>query len=230
MSKEQDSSRINLFEEELNNFNLSQKKFLSLNQAIEIKLLDENNEPRINLTHIPSLYSLDKDKKGYLINEDFIDMSDIVIQKEKTIKRYELNSILLAYFNIQMLKEVFSEQGENKFVTWILNLFRVVQYEYTNPDLSIEDLYNRKYSSVSHLSKEVIELFYSLFNINLNLNLSFEGFYELVFQSANEIEGIEMIGQEVMISIDIIDIFATQYVRGFCKMIVDIGYDELLVY
>ncbi len=97
-----DSNRINLFDEELLNYNIREKQFLSLFSTMQIKLLDENNESRVNLSHIPTLFVLDKDKKGYFIEDDFVELSTIVIEKEKQFRRCELNSKLIAVFNLMM--------------------------------------------------------------------------------------------------------------------------------
>jgi hypothetical protein len=233
-----DSNRINLFEEELINYHIKDKQFLSLTYTMQIKLLDENNESRVNLTHIPTLFVLDKDKKGYFVEEDFIELSTIVIEKEKQFKRYELNSKLIAFFNLMMLKDVCSSIGEAKFVTWILNIFKIVELEQLNIknnkaiDIDqINTLNINNNDSIDSLSKETINIFYELMSIKQHYNITFEVFYDLMIHASLELEGQtqqQEITEDEKVKLDVLDLFATQYVRGFCKLIVDIGYDDLI--
>ena len=233
-----DSNRINLFEEELLNYNIREKQFLTLFSTMQIKLLDENNESRVNLSHIPTLFVLDKDKKGYFVEDDFVELSTIVIEKEKQFKRYELNSKLIAVFNLMMLKEVCSSIGEAKFVAWLINIFKIVELEQINIrnkkniDLSqVNELKINNYDSIDTLSKDTLNIFYELMNIKQHYNITFEVFYDLMQHASLELEGQtqqQEIPEDEKIKMDVLDLFATQYVRGFCKLIVDIGYDDLI--
>lgn len=242
---------INLFEDELKKTNIDKKGYISFKKAVNIKLLDENNEPRINFLHIPTMFNLDSYKKGYLTIEDYILLSEVVISKEKQFKRYELNSKLIAVFNINMLRQVCSEIGEYQFVSWVIRFLRIVEYEmkHDEDNLTLSHILNESYSDILYLSKETILLFYLIFNINFSFNLTFEGFFEMLLQSDLELDQYSNIphdnepltgnddinccsgsaNRDFLVSVNLIQSFSTNYIRGFCKLIIDIGYDELIV-
>lgn len=49
-------SEINLFADELDRLNMQDSQVITLDKLSKIKMLDENNEARVNLLHIRKYY------------------------------------------------------------------------------------------------------------------------------------------------------------------------------
>jgi len=74
-------------------------------------------------------------------------------------------------------------------------------------------------------------LLYDTLNVTLTHSIDFQTFFDLLHQSCIEIGLIEE-GNENMenyIHVDILDIFCKNFIRGFSKLIIDIGFDALLL-
>lgn len=125
-----------------------------------------------------------------------------------------------------MLKDVCSSEGEKLFVFWIIEILKVSEI---NALSKIED-YKDNLSEINGLSKGTIKIFYELMSIKSSYGIPFDIFYEMLLNAALELELPELTANsdEVLVNIEVIDLMATQYVRGFSKLVVDIGYEDLI--
>lgn len=95
-------------------------------------------------------------------------------------------------------------------------------------------------NKIRFISKPIMQLFYDIFNIKQFHNTSFEMFYDLLTKCVDEVEVSDIskkikykkliifLDNQGSIPLEVIELFSTQYIRGFSKMILDIGYDEYL--
>ena len=137
------------------------------------------------------MFFLDKDKKGYFNKQDFIYLSDFLLEKEKLFKRHELNRKLLAVFNLLMIKEVCSYKGEKLFVNWFIKMFQIIEFlnnnnnnnnneNTSNVKLSFIKENQDKIEEIKRFSNGIVKLFYNLTKFKKNNNMSFSSFYDLI--------------------------------------------------
>ena len=213
---QQISQEINFYDDEYIRLLPKNRNFLTIKELIEMKVVDECNENKINFCHLPSLYYFDYDKTGKFNQDHFIKITKLIMEREKKYKRHELNNKLQGEFDIEMLKSISSFEGEKFFVGWLISCLQIAEQE----NNSLKDKVFKK----DFLSTQTIKLLYNVMNIKKYHNTTFEQFYELLYYSSLEMDLIDPSSE--LIPIEIIDFFATQYIRGFCKMILDACHDE----
>ena len=231
------------------------KKIINLNKLLKMNILNETGDFKINLCHIPTLYFLDSNKDGLFTKKDFINLSKIAEEKEKKYKRYEFTSQLQAHFTLNMSKKVCSEQGEEEFVSWIIKLV-IGQYpnnlntiNHNNSKMNInynntknnsnnnvnntnsnilsesEDEYNT--SPSKYVDRSVLRTLYDVLNVSTTHGIDFQSFFELMKINSDELEENSE-GNEEFILISVLEFFCRNFIRGFNKLIYDLGFESII--
>ena len=234
------------------------KKIINLNKLLKMNVLNETGDFKINLCHIPTLYFLDSDKDGLFTVKDFINLSKIAEEKEKKYKRYEFTSQLQAHFTLMMSKKVCSEQGEAEFVSWIIKLvigqfpsnlntinhnsskININNGNYnstknnsnnnvnnTNSNIlsESEDDYNPDPSK--YVDRTILRTLYDVLNVSTTHGIDFQSFFELMKINSDEIEENSE-GNEEFILISVLEFFCRNFIRGFNKLIYDLGFESII--
>lgn len=82
----------------------------------------------------------------------------------------------------------------------------------------------------SYLDRQTIHLLFEILNIKLTHGIDFQSFYD-IFQVASE--SLEINEQNLdsiddFIHVKIIDIFCKNFIRGFSKLIIELGFEHFL--
>jgi hypothetical protein len=212
----------NIFEEEFIRI-AEEKTSLTLSEVLKISVLDDSNEC-INLAHIPTLFFLDSDKDGLFTLEDFVNLSFIYAEKGEVFKKYEFRSQLQAHFTLRMWKQVCSKEGEQIFENWIKVMLLATQ---KNMDESEGDINPDPEKYVDHNTMRVL---YEILNVKLTHGIDFQSFFDLLYLVSENMGLVKGNPEQLedYLHIDVLDIFCKNFIRGFSKLIVDLGFDNVL--
>ena len=203
---------------------------------------NETGDFKINLCHIPTLYFLDSDKDGLFTKKDFLNLSKIAEEKEKKYRRYEFTSQLQAHFTLLMSKKVCSEQGEAEFVSWLIKLVtgglpqnpqaqeknNFGSGNNTNSNIlseSEEDEYNP--DPTKYVDRSILRTLYDILNVSTSHKIDFQSFFELMKINSDELEENSE-GNEEFVLISILEFFCKNFIRGFNKLIFDLGLESIV--
>ena len=218
------------------------KKIINLNKLLKMNVLNETGDFKINLCHIPTLYFLDSNKDGLFTMKDFINLSKIAEEKEKKYKRYEFTSQLQAHFTLLMSKKVCSEQGEAEFVAWLIKLVtgglpqnpptqaknNIGNGNNTNSNIlseSEDDEYNP--DPTKYVDRSILRTLYDVLNVSTSHKIDFQSFFELMKINSDELEENSE-GNEEFILISVLEFFCRNFIRGFNKLIYDLGFESII--
>ena len=219
------------------------KNIINLKKLLKMDVSNETGDFKINLCHIPTLYFLDSDKDGLFTKKDFLNLSKIAEEKEKKYKRYEFTSQLQAHFTLLISKKVCSEQGEAEFVSWLIKLVigGVVQNpsnqntknnfangNNTNSNIlseSEEDDYNP--DPTKYVDRSILRILYDVLNVSTSHKIDFQSFFELMKINSDELEENSE-GNEEFVLISVLEFFCKNFIRGFNKLIFDLGLESIV--
>ena len=234
------------------------KKIINLNKLLKMNVLNETGDFKINLCHIPTLYFLDSNKDGLFTMKDFINLSKIAEEKEKKYKRYEFTSQLQAHFTLMMSKKVCSEQGEEEFVSWIIKLvigqypsnlntinhnsskININSGNYNNTKNNSNNNVNNTNSNIlseseddynpdpsKYVDRSILRTLYDVLNVSTTHGIDFQSFFELMKINSDELEENSE-GNEEFILISVLEFFCKNFIRGFNKLIYDLGFESII--
>ena len=234
------------------------KKITNLNKLLKMNVLNETGDFKINLCHIPTLYFLDSNKDGIFTMKDFINLSKIAEEKEKKYKRYEFTSQLQAHFTLMMSKKVCSEQGEQEFVSWIIKLvigqypnnlntinhnnskININSGNYNNTKNNSNNNVNNTNSNIlseseddynpdpsKYVDRSILRTLYDVLNVSTTHGIDFQSFFELMKINSDELEENSE-GNEEFILISVLEFFCRNFIRGFNKLIYDLGFESII--
>ena len=234
------------------------KKIINLNKLLKMNVLNETGDFKINLCHIPTLYFLDSNKDGLFTMKDFINLSKIAEEKEKKYKRYEFTSQLQAHFTLMMSKKVCSEQGEQEFVSWIIKLvigqypnnlntinhnnskININSGNYNNTKNNSNNNVNNTNSNIlseseddynpdpsKYVDRSILRTLYDVLNVSTTHGIDFQSFFELMKINSDELDENSE-GNEEFILISVLEFFCKNFIRGFNKLIYDLGFESII--
>ena len=166
---------------------------------------------------------LDEDKDGKFTRKDFSRLAKIIEDKEKEYKRFEFSAMIQAYFTLAMWKRVCSEQGESDFVAWIKKL--VINNNEKIEDESDEDTENP--DPMKYVDRTNLKMLYDVLNVKTTHGIDFQSFFELMKITSDDMEE-EGTANEEFVLISVLDFFCVNFIRGFSKLILDLGFDSFM--
>lgn len=219
------------------------KNIINLKKLLKMDVSNETGDFKINICHIPTLYFLDSNKDGLFTKKDLLNLSKIAEEKEKKYKRYEFTSQLQAHFTLLMSKKVCSEQGEAEFVSWLIKLVtggtppsppkegtdkNNFGENNTNSNIlseSEDDEYNPDPSK--YVDRSILRTLYDVLNVSTSHKIDFQSFFELMKINSDELEENSE-GNEEFVLISVLEFFCKNFIRGFNKLIFDLGLDSIV--
>ena len=230
----------NIFSEEFQRVS-NGKDYISLNDILKMSILDDNGDFKINLCHIPTLFFLDSDKDGLFTLNDFSKLSKISEEKEKEYKRYEFSAQLQAYFTLLMWKNVCSDEGEKKFVEWIKKLIdtqndKKNNIRETSGNKSLQNDSNINNTNIEsdedfnpdpskYIDRNNLRMLYDVLNVKTTHGIDFQSFFELMKIASDDMEE-DTSGNDDFVLLSVLDFFCVNFIRGFNKLILDLGFDS----
>ena len=218
------------------------KNIINLKKLLKMDVSNETGDFKINLCHIPTLYFLDSDKDGLFTKKDFLNLSKIAEEKEKKYKRYEFTSQLQAHFTLLMSKKVCAEQGEAEFVAWLIKLVtgglpqnpptqaknNIGNGNNINSNIlseSEDDEYNP--DPTKYVDRSILRTLYDVLNVSTSHKIDFQSFFELMKINSDELEENSE-GNEEFVLISVLEFFCKNFIRGFNKLIFDLGLESIV--
>eukprot|EP00826_Nyctotherus_ovalis_P046503 TRINITY_DN5262_c0_g2_i17.p1 TRINITY_DN5262_c0_g2~~TRINITY_DN5262_c0_g2_i17.p1 ORF type:complete len:222 (+),score=52.42 TRINITY_DN5262_c0_g2_i17:128-793(+) len=171
---------------------------------------------QLNFSHMGNLFNLDYDKDGRFSLVDIQKFAHMAIEKIKTCKPHEIQSQLQAFCSLNMYSESKSKEQEDDFVAWIGR----VLYE-DGPVATFSEA-----PGIPFIRSETVKVFYEILNVRVTHNVSFQAFLALLHQAAEE-EGLmtlEAEAQDDYVALDIIQQFSRDFIRGFSKLMLEVGF------
>ena len=204
-----EENTINLFEDEfLSLTNERERNYLLISEAMKLSFLDENEEKKIEMCHLPTLYFLDfVDKKGYFEAGDFERLSSFYLENWQEFRSYELKHQLCALFSTIFYERLQVEEGKNTFIEWVLRCLVNVKMAYENEEdteeIKNKDLFDRI---------EIMVLF-ELLQIADIQGISFQEFFKTLVDYSNANK--DMPGNEDYVHFETLMDYLAIYVEGF---------------
>lgn len=165
---------------------------------------------------------MDDDKDGKFTIANFAQLSRISEIKEKEYKRYEFASQLQAYFTLLMWKDVCSEEGEDKFIKWMKCLLLESNSKNHN---ETDDSINPDPSK--YVDRTNLRILYDVLNVKTTHGIDFQSFFELMKMTSDD-KDEESAGYEEYVLISVLEFFSLNFIRGFSKLILDLGFDSFM--
>ena len=180
---------------------------------------------------LATLFFLDSDKDGNFTLSDFSRLSKMSEEKEKQYKRFEFSAQLQAFFTLRMWKQVCSEEGEKEFIAWIKKLIinssenEIDLHNNTNHNESDEESINPDPNR--YVDRRDLRLLYDVLNVKTTHGIDFQSFFELMKITSDEMED-ESLRNEEFVLITVLDYFCINFIRGFSKLILDLGFESFM--
>jgi hypothetical protein len=120
-----------------------------------------------------------------------------------------------------MWKEVCSDEGELLFANWIKTLLIETQMEkQPNDDEEVNP------DPAKYLDTTTLNLLYEILNVKLTHGIGFKTFFDLMQEVSEDMGLIDIPdSEEDYVHVDVLEIFCKNFIRGFSKLIVDLGFD-----
>lgn len=108
------------------------------------------------------------------------------------------------------------------FINWIKTLLIETQIN-RSPN---EDDDEPNPDPTKYIDRTTLNLLYEILNVKLTHGIGFKTFFDLM-QAVSEDMGLIDIpdNEEDYVHIDVLEIFCKNFIRGFSKLIVDLGFD-----
>jgi hypothetical protein len=122
---------------------------------------------------------------------------------------------------------VCSKEGEQIFTNWIKTLLIETQINQNENDEDDEE----NPDPTKYIDRSTLNLLYEVLNVKLTHGINFQSFFDLM-QLASEQMGLMQNDYESMedfLHIEVLNIFCKNFIRGFSKLIIDLGFDDMLI-
>ena len=130
-----------------------------------------------------------------------------------------------------MWKQVCSEEGEKEFISWIKKLMinssenEIGVHNNTNHNESDEESINPDPNR--YVDRRDLRLLYDVLNVKTTHGIDFQSFFELMKITSDEMED-ESLRNEEFVLITVLDYFCINFIRGFSKLILDLGFESFM--
>ncbi len=124
-----------------------------------------------------------------------------------------------------LFKQVCSKEGEKIFTDWIKTMLIQSQQTINESEEEVNPDPNK------YIDRNTLRLLYEILNVKLTHGIDFQSFFDLmqlVSESANLIEADTDIGEDYL-HVNVLDLFCKNFIRGFSKLIIDLGFDSFLL-
>lgn len=78
-----------------------------------------------------------------------------------------------------------------------------------------------------YIDRNTLRLLFEILNVKITHGIDFQSFFDLMQQSSESNDG--ELEQEDYLNINTLDLFCKYFIRGFSKLIIDLGFDSLLL-
>jgi len=209
------SIRVYIAEEFQKANNDMQRDYLVLDQIIQIQ---PPRESPIDLTHLGTLYIMDKRMCGRFYYEDLLDFGETYLTQASATRAYDLQSKFQAYCTLHMWNEVTKPGGVEEFVTWFGRLLA------ENQPLQYFD----EHPTVSFLHSDTIKTMHLILGIKKTYGVDFQIFLDLMQRAAEE-QGLMRLDVEKLdevVPLVVSRQFAREFMNGFVKLMSELGFDR----
>jgi hypothetical protein len=95
-------------------------------------------------------------------------------------------------------------------------------------DISFADI---KLDPSNYIDKSSLRLLYDILSVKLTHGIDFQSFFDLLQLACIESGLIEQSNYTMdnCIHVDILEVFCKNFIRGFSKLIIDLGFDAVLL-
>jgi len=191
------------------------RDYLVLDQIMQIQPPRENP---IDLSHLGTLYIMDKRLCGRFYYEDLLDFGEIYCTQAAATRSYDSQSKFKAYCTLHMWNEVCKPGGIEEFVAWFGKLLA------ENVPLQYFD----EHPTVPFLSGDTIKTMHSILGIKKTYGVDFQTFFDLMQRVAEE-QGIMRLDVEKLdevVPLSVSRQFAREFMNGFVKLMSELGFDK----
>eukprot|EP00026_Physarum_polycephalum_P009953 Phypoly_transcript_10093.p1 GENE.Phypoly_transcript_10093~~Phypoly_transcript_10093.p1 ORF type:complete len:228 (+),score=17.92 Phypoly_transcript_10093:535-1218(+) len=198
--------------------NQKQCNYLTLDQMLQFQPPRENP---IDLSHLGTLYVMDKRLSGRFYFEDLMDFAEVYCAQVAQNRSYDFQSKFQAYCTLHMWNDLCKHGGIDDFVNWFVKLFSenmpVKKFE-GHPD-------------VEFLPSDTIKTMHQILAIKSTYGVEFQIFFDLMQRVAEE-QGIMLLSEKKLdevVPVTILEQFARDFINGFVKLMSELGFERELM-
>eukprot|EP01098_Paradermamoeba_levis_P008170 TRINITY_DN3386_c0_g1_i1.p1 TRINITY_DN3386_c0_g1~~TRINITY_DN3386_c0_g1_i1.p1 ORF type:complete len:226 (-),score=50.98 TRINITY_DN3386_c0_g1_i1:82-759(-) len=185
-----------------------------LDEIIQIQPLREHP---IDLTHLGTLFVLDKNLDGKFSVQECIDFAELCCSREFH-KAHDFQTQVQAYCTMLMWKEVGKEKGDAVFVDWFVKLFTE----------NMKTHHFKDYPGITFLNRDTIKTLHEILNIRVQYGMDYQSFFDLM-QRVGEEQNLMSLEDEQLDDVvpsDVIKQFAHNFIKGgFIALMLELGFD-----
>ena len=140
-----------------------------------------------------------------------------------------------------MWKNVCSDEGEKKFVEWIKKLIdtqndKKNNIRETSGNKSLQNDSNINNTNIEsdedfnpdpskYIDRNNLRMLYDVLNVKTTHGIDFQSFFELMKIASDDMEE-DTSGNDDFVLLSVLDFFCVNFIRGFNKLILDLGFDS----
>eukprot|EP01121_Diplochlamys_sp_Union-15-3_P000867 TRINITY_DN10728_c0_g1_i2.p1 TRINITY_DN10728_c0_g1~~TRINITY_DN10728_c0_g1_i2.p1 ORF type:complete len:189 (-),score=18.94 TRINITY_DN10728_c0_g1_i2:73-639(-) len=169
----------------------------------------------LDLTHLGTLFVMDKSRSGKFYAEEIIDFCTLYLERHaKNKTNVDFLKEFQGYCTLQLWNFV-SNHGQEAFVDWFCKLFshnRIFFYK-TRP-------------KVVYLTQDSIKTLHEILNISKTYGLEFQSFFDLCQKVGQEMKLYKESKRiDDVVPLEVIKIFAADFITGFIKYMEELGFE-----
>jgi len=202
-------------DEEFQRLNQKQFNYLTLDQMLQFQPPRENP---IELSHLGTLYVMDKRLSGRFYFDDLLDFAEVYCAQVAQNRSYDFRSKFQAYCTLHMWNDLCKHGGIDEFVTWFVKLFT------ENMPLKKFDMH----PDVEFLPSDSIKTMHQILAIKSTYGVEFQTFFDLMQRVAEE-ENIMLLSEkklDELVPVPILEQFARDFINGFVKLMQELGFEK----
>jgi len=175
-------------------------------------------ENPVDLSHLGTLYLMDKRLSGRFYAEDLYDFAEIYAAQAAYNKTYDFQSKFQAYCTLLMWNEVCKPGGIDEFVEWFGKLFA--------ENLSVQHF--EGHADTEFLPGDTIKTMHQILGIKKTYGVDVQSFFDLMQRVAEE-QGIMRLDEEKLdevVPLEVLKQFARDFINGFLKLMSELGFEK----
>ncbi|KAI3426302.1 hypothetical protein D9Q98_008675 [Chlorella vulgaris] len=192
---------------------LNGRTYLTL--ADLLQLLRRNVTLPVDLTHLGTLWMLDRSHTGRITMDDLTALLDVCRLRSREYQSFELEAMLHGYFTLQMWRAMSAPSGLQAFSTWICNLV-------------LESSSKRRgfirHGRQQYVGRDAVGALHQLLRVEQTQSLDFQAFFDLLQRCGEEKQLLELSNenQDEWVPLEVVRDLVEDLFAGSVKLLGDI--------
>jgi len=198
------------------------RDYIVLDQVLQMSNANWASYP-IDLTHLGTLFVINRDKSGRFVLHDFLDFAELCRQKDEEFSS-DFVSQLQGYCSLRMWSVVADpKRGVNAFADWFCNIFS------QNTVTEAATLQVESHKGIIFASFDTVKTCHQILNIGTSYGIGFHDFFALCRRAGDELlDKLHIDDEEELeefVPLPVLRRFAESFIKGFINLMLELGFD-----